>query len=50
MIIASSYMVKRGEIGDFGGGSLEQPRRWLGDQWAGLLLGVPSCPEPLGAP
>ena len=35
-------MVKGGGIGDFG--SLEQPK-----QWAGLFLGVPSFPEPLGA-
>ena len=38
------------EIGGFGGGSLEQPRRWLDAQWAGLFLGVPSYPEPPGAP
>ena len=43
-------MVKRGEIGGFGGGSLEQPRQWLGTQWADLFLGMPSCPEPPGAP
>ena len=43
-------MVKGGEIGDFGGGSLEHPRQWLGAQWRGLFLGVPSCPEPPGAP
>eukprot|EP00964_Phaeocystis_antarctica_P006186 scaffold3367_cov52-Phaeocystis_antarctica.AAC.2 len=43
-------MVKGGEIGDFGGGSLEHPRQWLGAQWRGLTLGVPSCPEPPGAP
>ena len=42
-------MVKRGEIGDFGGGSLEQLRPWLDAQWLGLTLGVPSCPEPPGA-
>eukprot|EP00964_Phaeocystis_antarctica_P090856 scaffold58190_cov64-Phaeocystis_antarctica.AAC.2 len=43
-------MVKGGEIGDFGGGSLEHPRQWLGAQWPDLTLGVPSCPEPPGAP
>ena len=43
-------MVKGGEIGDFGGGSLEHPRQWLGAQWIGLTLEVPSCPEPPGAP
>ena len=42
--------LKGGEIGDFGGGSLEPPRQWLGAQWAGLLLRAPSCPEPPGAP
>ena len=25
-----------GDIGDFGGGWLEHPTRWLGAQWAGL--------------
>ena len=29
-------MVKGGEIGGFGGGSLEHPRQWLGAQWSGL--------------
>ena len=43
-------MLNGGETGGFGGGSLEQPRRWLGAQWAGLFLGVPSCPGPPGAP
>ena len=43
-------MVKGGEVGGFAGGSLEHPRQWLGAQWDGLLLGVPSCPEPPGAP
>ena len=33
-------------MGGFGGGSLEHPRQWLGAQWAGLALGVPSYPEP----
>ena len=45
-----AYIIKGGEIGDFGGGSLEPPRRWLGAQWLGLTEGVPSCPEPPGAP
>ena len=39
-----------GEIGGFGGGSFEDLRQWLGAQWAGFFLGVPSCPEPPGAP
>ena len=43
-------MVKGGEIGDFGGGSLEPSRRWRGAPWLGLALGVPSCPEPPAAP
>ena len=30
-------MVKRSEIGGFGGGYLEHPRQWLGAQWASLL-------------
>ncbi len=29
-------MVKGGDVGGFGGGSLEQPRQWLGAWWAGL--------------
>ena len=41
-------MVKGGDIGNLGGGSLEHPRQWLGAQWAGLFLGVPSRPEPPG--
>ena len=45
-----AWMVKGSEISGFGGGWLEQPRQWLGAQWAGLFLGVPSCPEPPGAP
>ena len=44
-----AWMVRRSEIGGIGGGLLEQTRRWLGAQWAGLFLGVPSCPEPPGA-
>ena len=34
----------------FGGGSLEPPRPRRGAPWLGLTLGVPSCPEPPGAP
>ena len=34
--------VKGGDVGDFGGGSLEHRGQWLGAQWAG--------PEPPGAP
>ena len=45
-----SAMVKAGDIGHFGGGSLEHPRQWLGAQCAGLFLGVLRCPEPPGAP
>jgi hypothetical protein len=45
----STAAVESGGIGDFGGDWLEQPRQWLGAQWAGLFLGVPSCPEPPGA-
>ena len=29
--------------------SIYHPRQWLGSQWPGLALGVPSCEEP-GAP
>ena len=51
MMSSSTFlMVKGGEIGDFGGGSREPPRRWLGAQWLGPTLGAPSCPEPQGAP
>ena len=46
----TAWMVKGGEIGGFGGGLLEHPRQWLGAQWAGLALGVPSCPGLRGAP
>ena len=35
---------------DLGGSSLGPPRRWRGGQWLGVALGVPSCPEPPGAP
>ena len=41
--IKSSGIVKSSGIGDFGGGWLEQLRRWLGSQWPGPTLGVPSC-------
>eukprot|EP00964_Phaeocystis_antarctica_P070117 scaffold42662_cov65-Phaeocystis_antarctica.AAC.2 len=36
------------DIGGRGGGSLEPGTQWqwLGAQWRGLLLEVPSCPEP----
>ena len=40
-------MVKRKAA--FRGGWLEHLRLWLGAQWAGLSLGMPSCPEPPGA-
>ena len=30
---------QEGGIADLGGGSLEQPRQWLGAQWAGLSPG-----------
>ena len=43
-------MDTRGGTGDFGGGALEPPRRWLGSHWPGFTLGVPSCPGPPGAP
>ena len=33
-------MVKGGEIGGFGGGSLEPHQQCLGTQWASLFLGV----------
>ena len=42
-------MAKRGGIGGFGGGALEHLRQWLGSQWPGPALGVPSCLEALGA-
>ena len=49
-IPARTCMVKGGgDLGGFGGGWLEHPRQWLGAKWADLLLGVPSCPEPLGS-
>ena len=32
---------KGGEIGDFGGSSLERPRPWLGSHWPGPTPGVP---------
>jgi len=39
---------RRGGTSGCGAGALEQPRRWLGAQWAGpcTLGGVPSCLEP----
>ena len=36
----AAYTVKRGEMGDFGGGSLEHARQCLGAQWAGFPLRV----------
>eukprot|EP00964_Phaeocystis_antarctica_P039522 scaffold22614_cov33-Phaeocystis_antarctica.AAC.2 len=47
--LTSAWVVKRSEIRDLGGGSLEHQRRWLGAQYPGLTLGVPSCPRPPGA-
>ena len=35
----ATCMVKAGEISGFGGGSLEQPRPWLGARWLGLYPG-----------
>ena len=42
-------MGKGSGIGGFGGGSLEQKRRWLGVQWLGLALGAPSWGTAKGA-
>ena len=42
---ARAYTVQGSGIGDYGGGWVEQPRRWLGSQWLRLTLGVPSCPK-----
>ena len=44
----STWVVKGGGIGDFGGGWLEHPRRWLGAQWPGLSLGVCGAGGELG--
>ena len=42
----ATWWVKRsGAGGGSGGGWPEHPRRWLGAQWAGLFLVVPSCPS-----
>ena len=49
-VLGVAWRVRGGEIGDIGGGSLEPPRRWLGAPWLDPTLGVPSCPEPPGAP
>ena len=38
-------MVKGGEIGGFGGGSLESQQQCLGTQWASLFLGVLRCDQ-----
>ena len=46
----AAYMVKGRDIGGFGGGWLEHQRQWLDALWAGLFMGVSSCPEPPGAP
>ena len=49
-----SYMVKSREIGGFGGGKLEHPRRRLGAQWACLSSSCPlrasNQPELTGVP
>ena len=37
-----AWMAKGGEIGGFGGGSLEHPRQWPGAPWVGHFLGVTS--------
>ena len=48
--VAGRCLKVRGSIiDDFGGRSLEPPRRWLGARWLGLTKRVPSCPEPPGA-
>tara|TARA_B100000795_G_scaffold206884_1_gene160324 strand:- start:79 stop:243 length:165 start_codon:yes stop_codon:yes gene_type:complete len=36
-VARSTWMVKAGGIGGFGGGSLEHPRKWLGAQRPRLL-------------
>ena len=41
-------MVKGGEIGGYGGGSLEPPRWWLGPQWLGLTLWGAELPRAAG--
>ena len=35
--IVCAWTVRGGKFGDVGGGSLEQPRPWLGSQWPGPL-------------
>ena len=45
-----AWRVNGGEMGGFGGAQLEHPRQWRGAQWPSLSLGVPSRPEPPGAP
>ena len=50
VLLHETWVLKRGGMGDLGGGWLEHPRPWLGAQWVGLFLRVPSCPEPPGAP
>eukprot|EP00964_Phaeocystis_antarctica_P042581 scaffold24419_cov43-Phaeocystis_antarctica.AAC.1 len=49
-LLRRAYMVKGGTLGGYGGGGLEHRGQWPSAQWAGLFLGVPSCPEPPGAP
>ena len=49
LVAPGGSKVKGGEHSDFGGSSLEPPRRCLGAQWLRLTLGVPSCPELPGA-
>ena len=41
-------MVEGGEIGGYGGGSLEPPRWWLGPQWLGLTLWGAELPRAAG--
>ena len=41
----SAWTAKGGETGDFGGNSLEHPRRWLGAQWPGPHPGSTELPR-----
>ena len=54
VLLHEACVIKRGASAAWGaawgGGGLEQPRRWLAARWAGLSLGVPRGPEPPGAP
>eukprot|EP00964_Phaeocystis_antarctica_P144552 scaffold110362_cov63-Phaeocystis_antarctica.AAC.1 len=45
LLLEGACMVKGGEIGGFGGGWLEHPRRWLGAQRAGLSPGSTEPPR-----